>query len=123
LLEETPPSLDDLYRQMLARREPMAKREGNKMLLLATNDRRIWSFNALAYSWLDKLEDSYFPLSHNLSYYPQSEIERQIGLVRESLSDGTAGLLEIRKKLKRYVHERKDNHPFFGILWSLCTGW
>ncbi|KAI3320695.1 hypothetical protein HD806DRAFT_227574 [Xylariaceae sp. AK1471] len=106
LLDETPQSLYDLYRQMLAKREPMAKHEGNKMLLLAIKHPGPQSLNALAYSWLDRLEDCEFPLSSKPTCYSQAEIEQRINLVREGLGDGTAGLLEIRKN-------DNNSQPFF----------
>jgi hypothetical protein len=95
LLEETPQSLYDLYHQMLARRDPMAKRRGNKMLLLAIRYLPEKQLDALAYSWFDKLEDRNFPMNCEPTCYSQTEVEQRIGIVREWLSDGTAGLLEV----------------------------
>ncbi|KAI8623513.1 hypothetical protein F5Y19DRAFT_370888 [Xylariaceae sp. FL1651] len=121
LLQETPQSLYELYRQMLSRREPMSKRKGNKMLLLAMGNPLVdidpinaLPLNALAYSWLDELEDTNFPMSSKPTCYSDLEINRRLDLVRRELNDGTAGLLEIRRAERSgYYLSNYYTHPFF----------
>ncbi|KAI0154424.1 hypothetical protein GGR57DRAFT_114669 [Xylariaceae sp. FL1272] len=106
LLDNTPTTMNELYMQMLSRRKPMARNKGNMLLFVVCSLPDL--NNALSLSWLDDFKDPNFPMNQTPSFYPPAEVDRRLRVLSSEFSDGTAGLLELRK-----YFTRREFRPFF----------
>jgi hypothetical protein len=94
-LEATPKGLDDLFEKLLGAIDPGDRKRSDKMLLIATLNPLDNSLNALAYSWLEDLEDPNFPFSLPVQGYSDEEVKKRCEYVRRQLDSLSKGLLEI----------------------------
>lgn len=111
-LETTPKDLNGLLRKMLEGVEPAVRTRSNKLLLIAIHNPFPRPLNALAYSWLNELEDPEFPLNQPFEGYPEEEVIRRISIVRHQLDILTKGLLEIRRAPRRTFYQPQPSQYF-----------
>ncbi|KAI1269729.1 hypothetical protein F5Y18DRAFT_371327 [Xylariaceae sp. FL1019] len=110
LLDDTPKPMNELYKQILSRRKPMAQKKGNILLFVVCSLPDLK--NAFSLSWLDEFKDPNFPMNQSPSFYPPVEVDRRLRALRTEFSDGTAGLLELRKEVS--TNSNRTFWPFFG---------
>ncbi|KAJ6441409.1 kinase-related protein [Purpureocillium lavendulum] len=97
-LEALPKDLSLLYTRMLGVLEPVERYRADTMLLLALENSRLDAsqhpLTALAFSWLDELENPEFPAS-GVRIKDQHELDDRYERVKRQLNSLTKGLLEI----------------------------
>lgn len=119
MLIQTPKQLSTLFDTMLEKVDSISRKRGDAMLRLAAHNPFTSSLNALAYSWMDELENPEFPFFNQTTCYSAEEIDERVNQVRRELSDLTSGLLEVRRYkasmsgLFGSAPEESNEHPFF----------
>lgn len=108
-----PKGLDELFDQILGSIDPDDQLLSDQLFLLTTPNFCSWQptvRNAIAYSWLEDLDDPDFP--HELQMRPYTEIEIDERLERAScvLDRLSRGLLEMTRKRS----DERDGHDYFS---------
>lgn len=108
-----PKGLDELFDQILGSIDPYDQLLSDQLFLLTTANFCPWQpavQNAIAYSWLEDLDDPGFP--HELQMRPYTEAENNERLEHAScvLDRLSRGLLEMTRKRS----QEKDGHDYFS---------
>ncbi|KAL7624231.1 hypothetical protein AAE478_005790 [Parahypoxylon ruwenzoriense] len=84
LLSQTPRQLHKLYEGMLMRTDEAGRKRGDKMLVLAlyAPSERL---NAMAFSWLDEIDDPEFPRFIEVRELSEAEVQAQLDTVKREL--------------------------------------
>ena len=107
-VEQAPKDLNKLFAKMLDTVDDIPRRRSDAMLLI-TAQNPLWNaFNALAYSWLDDLEDEDFPFNRPAEAYTDEEVDTRHRAIRRQLVLLTKGLLEMRENSDH--EERRSYH-------------
>lgn len=94
-LNSIPKELDELFAKLLGTIKPSDRKRSDQMLYIATGDPPGDSVNALAYSWLEDLNDPNFPFSSPTQGYSDEEIKKRHSDLRPQLDSLSKGLLEM----------------------------
>jgi hypothetical protein len=94
-LNAVPRGLDELFDKLLGAIDPGDRKRSDKLLLIATLDHNRNPLNALAYSWLEDLEDPNFPFTSPVQGYSDEEIKKRHHDLPPQLDSLSKGLLEI----------------------------
>ena len=94
-LNAVPKGLDELFDKLLGAIDPGDRKRSDKLLLIATLNHERNPLNALAYSWLEDLEDPNFPFNSPVQGYSDEEIKRRHHDLPPQLDSLSKGLLEI----------------------------
>ena len=94
-LNAVPRGLDELFDKLLGAIDPGDRKRSDKLLLIATLDHDRNPLNALAYSWLEDLEDPNFPFTSPVQGYSNEEIKKRHHDLPPQLDSLSKGLLEI----------------------------
>jgi hypothetical protein len=94
-LNAVPRGLDELFDKLLGAIDPADRKRSDKLLLIATLNHRRVSLNALAFSWLEDLEDPNFPFNSPVQGYSDEEIKKRHHDLPPQLDSLSKGLLEI----------------------------
>ncbi|KAL2782621.1 hypothetical protein BJX66DRAFT_172511 [Aspergillus keveii] len=111
-LQLLPKGLDGLFDQILSSIDPDDQHLSDQLFLLTTPNFCLWQpvvQNAIAYSWLEDLDDPTFPFANAMSPYTEQEIDERLEGVRSLLDRLSRGLLEMSPKRPR----EKDGHDYF----------
>jgi len=84
-LNSIPKELDELFAKLLGTIKPSDRKRSDQMLFIATGDPPGNSLNALAYSWLEDLNDPNFPFSSPTQGYSDEEIKKRHSDLRPQL--------------------------------------
>ncbi|KAJ6003064.1 hypothetical protein N7451_005611 [Penicillium sp. IBT 35674x] len=107
-----PKGLDELFDQILSSIDPDDQLLSDQLFLLTTPNFCRWQpivRNAIAYSWLEGLEDSSFPYELPMRPCTVSEIDERLERVSCTLDCLSQGLLEMTRKRSREI----DGHDYF----------
>jgi hypothetical protein len=94
-LNSIPKDLDELFAKLLGSINPSDRKRSDQMLFIATGDPAENPMNALAYSWLEDLNDPNFPFSSPTQGYSNEEIKKRHDDLRPQLDSLSKGLLEL----------------------------
>lgn len=94
-LNSIPKDLDALFDKLLGSVDPSDRKRSDQILFIATGDLSNDPANALAYSWLEELENPKFPFSSAVRGYSDEEITKRHHNLRPQLDGLTKGLLEM----------------------------
>lgn len=94
-LNAVPRGLDELFDKLLGAIDPGDRKRSDKLLLIATLNHDRNPLNALAYSWLEDLEDPNFPFTSPVQGYSDEEIKKRHHDLPPQLDSLSKGLLEI----------------------------
>jgi hypothetical protein len=94
-LNSIPKELDELFAKLLGTIKPSDRKRSDQMLFIATGDPPGYSVNALAYTWLEDLNDPNFPFSSPTQGYSDDEIKKRHSDLRPQLDSLSKGLLEM----------------------------
>ncbi|KAJ0415404.1 hypothetical protein BJY00DRAFT_265446 [Aspergillus carlsbadensis] len=111
-LQLLPKGLDGLFDQILGSIDPDDQHLSDQLFLLTTANFCLWQpivQNAIAYSWLEDLEDLNFPFANPMQSYTEPEINERLERVGCLLDRLSRGLLEISPKRTRET----DGHDYF----------
>lgn len=95
-VDQTPRDLNLLYARILDSIDSTVRRRAEDALFLVARNPD-GMLNALAFSWLDDLDDGDFPLNRPFQIYTRKEVEDRIEIARHQVALLTKGLVEIRK--------------------------
>ncbi|KAJ5626256.1 hypothetical protein N7510_002565 [Penicillium lagena] len=107
-----PKGLDKLFDQILSSIDPDDQLLSDQLFLLTTRNFCRWQptvRNAIAYSWLEDLEDPGFPYELPMRSCTESEINERLERVSCTLDCLSRGLLEMSRKRSR----ERDGHDYF----------
>lgn len=107
-----PKGLDELFDQILGSINPDDQLLSDQLFLLTTPNFCRWQptvRNAIAYSWLEDLEDPSFPYERPMRSCTESEINKRLERVSCTLDCLSRGLLEMSRKRSR----ERDGHDYF----------
>ncbi|KXG49909.1 uncharacterized protein PGRI_058770 [Penicillium griseofulvum] len=107
-----PKGLDELFDQILGSIDPDDQLLSDQLFLLTTPDFCQWQpivLNAIAYSWLEDLEDPGFPYELPMQPCKVSEINERLERVSCTLDRLSRGMLEMSPQRSR----EKDGHDYF----------
>ena len=107
-LNSIPKDLDELFAKLLGSINPNARKRSDQMLFIAARDQSILPMNALAYSWLEDLNDPKFPFSSPVQGYSDEEIRKRHHDLRRQFDSLSKGLLEM------VPNPRASGDIFFG---------
>ncbi|KAH6714421.1 hypothetical protein BKA61DRAFT_359607 [Leptodontidium sp. MPI-SDFR-AT-0119] len=107
-LNSIPKDLDELFAKLLGSINPSDRKRSDQMLFIATGDPPENPMNALAYSWLEDLNDPNFPFSSPTQGYSNEEIKKRHDDLRPQLDSLSKGLLEM------VPDDRASEDIFFG---------
>jgi hypothetical protein len=94
-LNSIPKDLDELFAKLLGSINPSDRKRSDQMLFIAARDQLPYPMNALAYSWLENLNDTKFPFSSPVQGYSDEEIKKRHRDLRPQLDSLSKGLLEM----------------------------
>ncbi|CAI7632139.1 unnamed protein product [Penicillium glandicola] len=107
-----PKGLDELFDQILGSIDPDDQLLSDQLFLLTTPSFCRWQpvvRNAIAYSWLEDLEDPGFPYGLPMRSCTESEVNERLERVSCALDRLSRGLLEMSRKRNR----ERDGHDYF----------
>lgn len=111
-LQSMPKGLDELFDQILSSIDPDDQLLSDQLFLLTTPNFCHWQpvvENAIAYSWLEELDDPGFPYELPMRPCTETEINERLERVSCALDRLSRGLLEISRKRSR----EQDGHDYF----------
>jgi hypothetical protein len=94
-LNSIPKDLDEFFAKLLGSINPSDRKRSDQMLSIASGDAPLDPINALAYSWLEDLNDPGFPFSSPVQGYSDEEIRKRHHNLRPQLDSLSKGLLEM----------------------------
>lgn len=96
MLEGYPKDLNGLFNKMLEGVDSLSQNHSDRLLLMAIHNPFDKPLNALAYSWVERLDDERFPYDDPYEGYDRAEVQKRHDDVRHQLELLTNGLLEMR---------------------------
>lgn len=93
--DQAPRDLNHLYERILDNIDPAIRARSEDALLLVAHCPFL-GFNALAFTWLEDLEDEDFPMNRPFRTYSLQEIQDRRGVAWRQVTLLTRGLVEIR---------------------------
>jgi hypothetical protein len=113
-LQLLPKGLDELFDQILGSIDPDDQPLSDQLFLLTTANFCAWKpivQNAIAYSWLEDLDDPGFPDEFPMVSCTETEIDERLERVSCLLDRLSRGILEMSRKRSR----EKDGHDYFSF--------
>lgn len=101
-VNQAPRDLNLLYERILDSIDSSVRRRAEDALFLVARSPD-GKLNALAFSWLDDLDDEDFPLNRPFQTYTDEEIEDRIEIARRQVALLTRGLVEMRSVVDIYL--------------------
>lgn len=103
-VDQAPRDLSLLYERILDSIDSTIRRRAEDALLLVARSPD-GMLNALAFSWLDDLDDEDFPFNRPFQIYTKQEVEDRIDIARHQVALLTRGLVEMRSFDKSHFYD------------------
>lgn len=95
-VDQAPEDLNLLYEKVLVGIDPgIRERADDALLLVALSP--FGALNAMAFSWLDDLQDDTFPFNRPFQVYSPEEVEDRTDIAKRQVALLTGGLVEMRE--------------------------